>query len=55
MWSIGHSIRPNGEILEGNPAAMDEAVALTRDNYDSYYDILMEKSLDHIKRTRTGR
>ncbi len=23
MWSIGHTIRPNGEILEGNPAQVD--------------------------------
>ena len=22
MWSIGHTIRPNGEILEGNAAAV---------------------------------
>jgi len=44
MWSIGHTIRPNGEVLEGNPAPVDEAVPLTRDNFSDYYEQLLERA-----------
>lgn len=43
MYSIGHSIRPNGEILEGNPAALDEWIPLTADNVEQYYPLLLER------------
>jgi hypothetical protein len=45
MYSIGHSIRPNGEILEGNPAAVDEWIPLTAENVESYYPLLLERVL----------
>jgi hypothetical protein len=45
MWSIGHTIRPNGEILEGNPAQVKEWVPLTRQNQANYYDVLLKRSL----------
>ena len=48
MWDIGHTIRPNGEVLEGNPAAVDEWVPLTADNTLEYYDILYERVLGHL-------
>ena len=48
MWSIGHTIRPNGEILEGNPAQVDEYIPLTKDNYESYYASLVTKALKHF-------
>jgi hypothetical protein len=48
MWSIGHSIRPNGEILEGNPAAVDEWVPLTARNVEDYYSLLLERALAHL-------
>lgn len=48
MWSIGHTIRPNGEILEGNPALVDEYVPVTRDNYPRYYPTLIERALTHF-------
>jgi hypothetical protein len=48
MWSIGHTIRPNGEILEGNPARVDEYVPVTRDNYLSYHDELMARTFRHL-------
>jgi hypothetical protein len=48
MWSIGHTIRPNGEILEGNPAKVKEYIPLTRDNYADYYKILLEKTYDYL-------
>jgi hypothetical protein len=48
MWSIGHTIRPNGEILEGNPAQVDEFIPLTRDNYLEYYPALLSRALEHL-------
>ena len=40
-WTVGQSIRPNGEVLEGNSAVPRVLVPLTRDNYTKYYDILL--------------
>lgn len=48
MWSIGHTIRPNGEILEGNPAPVQEPVPLTRANFQEYYDLLMQRALTKL-------
>lgn len=48
MWSIGHTIRPNGEVLEGNPAEVDELVPLTRDNFERYHDVLLERAYRHL-------
>lgn len=48
MWSIGHTIRPNGEILEGNPAEVDEYVPLTRSNTDTYRDDLLARALVYL-------
>lgn len=48
MWSIGHTIRPNGEILEGNPAEVDEYIPITRDNYHSYYPMLLSRTMEHL-------
>ena len=45
MWSIGHTIRPNGEVLEGNPAWPDIYIPLTRDNFRTYYDTLLEEAI----------
>jgi hypothetical protein len=42
MWSLGHTIRPNGEILEGNPAQVDEYIPLTRQNFRDYVPQLLE-------------
>ncbi len=48
MWSIGHTIRPNGEVLEGNPAAVDEWIPLTAENADGYYGILMGRAWEYL-------
>ena len=48
MWSIGHTIRPDGEILEGNPSQVDELVPWTRDNYMEYYPTLLSRALEHL-------
>ena len=45
MWSIGHTIRPNGQVLEGNPAAMDEYIPRTRESYETYHGRLLERAL----------
>ena len=42
MWSIGHTIRPNGQVLEGNAADVDELIPLTRENFETYHEILLE-------------
>ena len=44
MWSIGHTIRPNGEILEGNPASVTHPIPLTAENHQRYYEILFERT-----------
>ena len=44
MWNIGHTIRPNGQVLEGNPADVDEYIPVTRDNFADYYDILLTRA-----------
>ena len=48
MWTIGHTIRPNGEILEGNPAAVDQHFPMTRENYSTYRAQLLEMSLKYL-------
>ena len=50
MWSIGHTIRPNGEILEGNPAEVKEYIPVTAENYEDYYDILFERAYAWLDR-----
>jgi len=50
IWSIGHTIRPNGEILEGNPAIVDKYIPEGRDNYLNYYDILLEEAFRYFSK-----
>jgi hypothetical protein len=52
-WSVGHSIRPNGQVLEGNSALPRISVPLTRDNYSKYYDILLGHALTYIDSQRS--
>ncbi len=48
MWSMGHTIRPNGEVLEGNAANVDLFIPVTRDNYLNYYEILLSEAFKHL-------
>jgi hypothetical protein len=48
MWNIGHTIRPNGEILEGNPAKVDKYIPEGRDNYLDYYDLLLREAFNYF-------
>ncbi|MDA8564114.1 hypothetical protein N9L06_06640, partial [Mariniblastus sp.] len=49
MWSIGHTIRPNGQILEGNPAKVDKYIPITRENFASYRKLLLKTSLRSLR------
>lgn len=48
MWNIGHTIRPNGEILEGKAADVDEFIPLTKDNFMNYYEILIDRAFTYL-------
>jgi hypothetical protein len=48
MWNIGHSIRPNGEILEGNPAEVTHPIPLTAGNAGVYYDLLLTEAFSYL-------
>jgi hypothetical protein len=50
MWSIGHTLRPNGQIAEGNPPLVDEYIPLSRDNYLNYKKTLLEKARNYLRR-----
>lgn len=47
-WNIGHTIRPNGEVLEGNPAIPEYPYLLTSENFASYYDQMIQAAEDTL-------
>ena len=49
MWNIGHTLRPNTEILEGNPAVPDVYLPLTRANFETYDQELLELAIGAIR------
>lgn len=51
MWNVGHTVRPNGEILEGNPVEPDVYVPLTRENFRTYHQDLLELALRRVGRS----
>jgi len=53
MWNIGHTIRPNGEIAEGNPVAVDEWIPLTSANVQTYYSEMLERVLALLESSHT--
>jgi hypothetical protein len=50
MYDIGHTIRPNGEVLEGNPASVDDWIPLTADGITTYYSRLLEAARQRVGR-----
>jgi hypothetical protein len=46
MYSMGHTLRPNGQILQYNPAAVDEDHPLTARNFQHYHADLLERALE---------
>ena len=49
VWTIGHTIRPNGEVLEGNPAQPDTYIPITRQNYKEYGQILLDEAISALR------
>ncbi len=49
QWSMGHSIRPNDEILQYNPAQPHEYIPVTKDNYFNYYPMMLDKTLERLE------
>ena len=45
MWNIGHTISPAGKIVEGDPAEIGEFIPLTRENFGTYDNLLLERAL----------
>ncbi len=48
-WNIGHTLRPNTEILEGNPVAPDIHLPLTRENFRTWDEELLELAIEAIR------
>jgi len=48
MWNIGHTLRPNGEILEGNPPWPDVYIPLTSENFRNYHEMLLDAALETV-------
>lgn len=48
QWSMGRSIRPNGETLQYNPAQPHECVPQRRDNYRDYHAELLERTFERL-------
>ncbi len=46
----GEAMDPDGVVLEGNPPPVDMFIPVTRDNYLSYYDILLEEAMKLLGR-----
>jgi len=46
MWSIGHTLRPTGAILEGNPVTPEVYLPLTRRNFRTYHQELLDAGLE---------
>lgn len=52
MYDIGHTIRPNGEILEGRAVPVDHWIPLTRHNVEEYYGLLLDRALEVVSAGR---
>lgn len=45
MWNIGHTLRPTGEILEGNAVMPELYLPLTRENFRTYHQELFDAAM----------
>lgn len=48
MWNVGHTLRPNGEILEGNAVQPEVYVPLTRENFRTYHRDLLQAAIRRL-------
>ena len=51
MWNVGHTLRPNGDILEGNAVEPEVYVPLTRENFRTYHRDLLAAALQRLAGT----
>ncbi|WP_374832059.1 hypothetical protein [Paenochrobactrum pullorum] len=49
-WSCGNTIRPNGEVLESNPAMPDAYFPITRGNHLTHHAKMVAMALDYFNR-----
>lgn len=49
MWNIGHTLRPDTAILEGNPVLPDVLIPLTRENFRDYDRELLDRAKDALR------
>ena len=49
MWTVGHTIRPSGEVLEGNPAKPHTYIPITRENYENYHQMLLDAAIGALQ------
>ena len=54
-WTAGQTIRPNGGVLEGNPAMVQDYVPLTRRNYEAYARDLIDRAEGYISSEKSAR
>lgn len=47
-WTMGHTLRPNKEVLQYNPAEPHEYVPQTRENYFEYRAELLRRTLERL-------
>ncbi|MCG8555301.1 MAG: hypothetical protein MJD61_08440 [Proteobacteria bacterium] len=52
--SVGHTVRPNGELLEGNPALPRRIVRFTRGNFGTYFRDLVVAARQHLLEKRSA-
>ncbi|MET3925729.1 hypothetical protein [Devosia sp. 2618] len=43
-WSCGNTVRPNGQVLESNPAVPDVPYPVSRANFRSHHDDMLEQA-----------
>lgn len=49
MWNIGHTVSPNGRIVEGDPVPIGESIPLTHKNFADYDSILLERAIEILQ------
>ena len=47
-WNVGHTIRPNGQVLEGNPSRARIWVPMTAANASGYFEHLIDLAEQHL-------
>ena len=48
MWSIARIVRPNGELLDGNPPTPHDPIAVTAESWAGWYTSVLERALAYL-------